>query len=165
MLDPFCGTGTTGLAALALGRRFTGIDLNPAFAALAAERLRHAAEHRPTARKRGTAAHDRHRQQPPGTATAQRQRSRLSPARPTNPLLTPSQNAPGAYPRRPGAGPGRHHAGRTVTAPAEDPSAWSLPDEPPALTPAAARALLRILLKAQRRKDHRGASATGERQP
>ncbi|HUY45382.1 MAG TPA: site-specific DNA-methyltransferase [Streptosporangiaceae bacterium] len=43
VLDPFCGTGTTGLAALALGRRFTGIDLNPAFAALAAERLRHAA--------------------------------------------------------------------------------------------------------------------------
>jgi DNA modification methylase len=43
VLDPFCGTGTTGLAALALGRHFTGIDLNPAFAALAAERLRHAA--------------------------------------------------------------------------------------------------------------------------
>jgi DNA modification methylase len=44
VLDPFCGTGTTGLAALTLGRRFTGIDLNPAFAALAAERLRQAAE-------------------------------------------------------------------------------------------------------------------------
>jgi site-specific DNA-methyltransferase (adenine-specific) len=44
VLDPFCGTGTTGLAALPLGRHFTGIDLNPAFAALAAERLRHAAE-------------------------------------------------------------------------------------------------------------------------
>jgi site-specific DNA-methyltransferase (cytosine-N4-specific) len=44
VLDPFCGTGTTGLAALQLGRRFTGIDLNPAFAVLAAERLRHAAE-------------------------------------------------------------------------------------------------------------------------
>src|SRR5262249_2643201 len=43
VLDPFCGTGTTGLAALALGRRFTGIELNPAFAALAAERLRRAA--------------------------------------------------------------------------------------------------------------------------
>ena len=43
VLDPFSGTGTTGLAALALGRRFTGIDLNPAFAALAADRLRHAA--------------------------------------------------------------------------------------------------------------------------
>ena len=44
VLDPFCGTGTTGIAALALGRHFTGIELNPAFAALAAERLRHAAE-------------------------------------------------------------------------------------------------------------------------
>jgi len=42
VLDPFCGTGTTGLAALALGRLFTGIELSPAFAALAAERLRHA---------------------------------------------------------------------------------------------------------------------------
>ena len=47
VLDPFCGTGTTGLAALALGRRFTGIELNPAFAALAAERLRHAASRQP----------------------------------------------------------------------------------------------------------------------
>jgi len=43
VLDPFCGTGTTGVAALALARRFTGIELNPAFAALAAERLRQAA--------------------------------------------------------------------------------------------------------------------------
>jgi len=40
VLDPFCGTGTTGLAALSLGRRFAGIELSPAFAALAAERLR-----------------------------------------------------------------------------------------------------------------------------
>jgi site-specific DNA-methyltransferase (cytosine-N4-specific) len=43
VLDMFCGTGTTGIAALQLGRHFTGIELNPAFAALAAERLRHAA--------------------------------------------------------------------------------------------------------------------------
>jgi DNA modification methylase len=47
VLDPFTGTGTTGLAALQLGRRFTGIELNPAFAALAAERLRHAATRHP----------------------------------------------------------------------------------------------------------------------
>ena len=36
------GSGTTGLAARQLGRRFTGIELSPAFAALAAERLREA---------------------------------------------------------------------------------------------------------------------------
>jgi len=47
VLDMFCGTGTTGIAARQLGRRFTGIELNPAFAALAAERLRHAAPARP----------------------------------------------------------------------------------------------------------------------
>jgi DNA modification methylase len=47
VLDPFSGTGTTGLAALALGRRFTGIDLNPAFAEIAAERLRQAADAEP----------------------------------------------------------------------------------------------------------------------
>ena len=39
VLDPFAGSGTTGLAAIQLGRRFTGIDLSPEFAALAAERL------------------------------------------------------------------------------------------------------------------------------
>jgi site-specific DNA-methyltransferase (cytosine-N4-specific) len=44
VLDIFCGTGTTGLAALQLRRRFTGNELSPAFAALAAERLRQATE-------------------------------------------------------------------------------------------------------------------------
>ena len=39
VLDLFTGTGTTGLAALQLGRAFTGIELSPAFAALAADRL------------------------------------------------------------------------------------------------------------------------------
>jgi hypothetical protein len=29
VLDPFCGTATAGLAALSLGRRFTGIELSP----------------------------------------------------------------------------------------------------------------------------------------
>ncbi len=43
VLDMFCGTGTTGIAARQLGRRFTGIELNPKFAALAAERLAAAA--------------------------------------------------------------------------------------------------------------------------
>jgi DNA modification methylase len=39
VLDPFAGSGTTGLAALQLGRRFSGIDLSPDFARLAAGRL------------------------------------------------------------------------------------------------------------------------------
>ena len=47
VLDPFTGIGTTGLAALQLDRRFTGIELNPAFAALAAERLQQAATRHP----------------------------------------------------------------------------------------------------------------------
>jgi DNA modification methylase len=55
VLDPFCGTGTTGIAALALGRRFTGIDLNPEFAELAAERLRQAASQPPGTDGAGTA--------------------------------------------------------------------------------------------------------------
>jgi site-specific DNA-methyltransferase (cytosine-N4-specific) len=54
VLDPFCGTGTTGIAALALGRQFTGIDLSTAFAALAAERLRHAARQEPDGTAGGT---------------------------------------------------------------------------------------------------------------
>lgn len=54
VLDPFCGTGTTGLAALSLGRQFTGIDLSPAFAALAAERLWHAAQPDPGGTDGGT---------------------------------------------------------------------------------------------------------------
>ena len=54
VLDPFCGTGTTGIAALALGRRFTGIELSPAFAALAAERLRHAAQRQPDGNQDGS---------------------------------------------------------------------------------------------------------------
>ncbi|RBM08075.1 site-specific DNA-methyltransferase [Streptomyces sp. PT12] len=37
--DPFSGTGTTGLAAMRLGRAYLGIDLNPSFTQLAASRL------------------------------------------------------------------------------------------------------------------------------
>jgi site-specific DNA-methyltransferase (cytosine-N4-specific) len=39
VLDPFTGSGTTGLAALQLDRRFVGIDLSADFAQLAAGRL------------------------------------------------------------------------------------------------------------------------------
>jgi len=58
VLDPFCGTGTTGIAARQLGRRFTGIELNPAFAALAAERLRHAAPAEPDGTSDGSDGSD-----------------------------------------------------------------------------------------------------------
>lgn len=43
VLDPFAGSGTTGLAAIELGRKFTGIDISPDFAQLAAGRLARAA--------------------------------------------------------------------------------------------------------------------------
>ena len=39
VLDPFAGSGTTGLAAIQLGRRFTGIDISADFARLAVGRL------------------------------------------------------------------------------------------------------------------------------
>jgi DNA modification methylase len=34
VLDPFCGSGTTGVACLGLGRRFVGVEIDPAYAAL-----------------------------------------------------------------------------------------------------------------------------------
>jgi len=39
VLDPFCGSGTTGVAALELGRRFIGIDLSADFLQLAEKRM------------------------------------------------------------------------------------------------------------------------------
>jgi DNA modification methylase len=39
VLEPFSGSGTTGLAALRLGRRYIGIDLNPAYHDLAKARF------------------------------------------------------------------------------------------------------------------------------
>ena len=38
------GSGTTGLAALATGRRFIGIEKDPAYAALAATRIAQAVD-------------------------------------------------------------------------------------------------------------------------
>ena len=43
VVDPFCGSGTTGVAALKHGRRFLGGDSNAEYAAKAKERLREAA--------------------------------------------------------------------------------------------------------------------------
>ena len=60
----------------------------------------------------------------------------------------PPKRRDAAYPRRPGAGPGRS-PGRARTAAADRKRIRViLPDEPPVLTPGAARVLLRILLKA-----------------
>lgn len=39
VLDPFCGSGTTGVACLRLGRRFIGIERDEKYAAVATERL------------------------------------------------------------------------------------------------------------------------------
>jgi len=44
ILDPFAGSGTTGVAALRLGRRFLGWEMNPEYAALARKRLSSARE-------------------------------------------------------------------------------------------------------------------------
>jgi DNA modification methylase len=40
VIDPFSGTATTGLVALRLGRRYLGVELNPAYAEASRERLR-----------------------------------------------------------------------------------------------------------------------------
>lgn len=47
VLDPFAGSGTTGVACALEGRRFLGFELEPQYAAIARRRLREAAEPRP----------------------------------------------------------------------------------------------------------------------
>ena len=44
VLDPFCGSGTTGVAAVTLGRKFVGIDLDKDHLALARRRIEAANE-------------------------------------------------------------------------------------------------------------------------
>lgn len=44
ILDPFMGTGTTGVAAVMAGRTFTGIEHNPKHFETAARRIRDAVE-------------------------------------------------------------------------------------------------------------------------
>lgn len=42
ILDPYMGSGTTGVAALMAGRKFIGIELNPAYFKIACERIENA---------------------------------------------------------------------------------------------------------------------------
>jgi site-specific DNA-methyltransferase (adenine-specific) len=39
VLDPFCGSGTTGVAAVGQGRRFVGIDIDENYLNLSKKRL------------------------------------------------------------------------------------------------------------------------------
>lgn len=43
VLDPFCGSGTTGVACVQTGRRFIGIEIEPKYAAIARRRIADAA--------------------------------------------------------------------------------------------------------------------------
>lgn len=42
VLDPFCGSGTTGVAAVREGFRFVGIEREAEYVAIAEARVRHA---------------------------------------------------------------------------------------------------------------------------
>jgi len=47
ILDPFMGSGTTGVACMQLGRRFIGIEISPAYHAIASRRIEQAARQQP----------------------------------------------------------------------------------------------------------------------
>jgi len=47
VVDPFCGTGSTLLAAISTGRNSIGNEIEPTYLKLARERLSHAASHLP----------------------------------------------------------------------------------------------------------------------
>lgn len=52
VLDPFCGSGTTGVAAVTLKRNFYGIEQEPEYVEIAKARIRYARENRPDKTKR-----------------------------------------------------------------------------------------------------------------
>ena len=80
-----------------------------------------------------------------------------------SPSSPPPKSRPEGYPRRPGAGPGRTRAHRHGEG--RRPVRVVLPDEPPTLTPAAARALLRVLLKAHAAQQAATSGQEGKRCP
>ncbi len=43
VLDPFAGSGTTGVVSLSLGRRFVGVEINPEYCKICSERIKKAA--------------------------------------------------------------------------------------------------------------------------
>ena len=45
VLDPFCGSGTTGVACVQTGRNFIGIELDPGYCDIARRRIAEAASH------------------------------------------------------------------------------------------------------------------------
>jgi site-specific DNA-methyltransferase (adenine-specific) len=50
VLDPFCGSGTTLLAAISAGRNAIGIELSPSFVKLAASRVKLECQDNPSPR-------------------------------------------------------------------------------------------------------------------
>lgn len=45
VIDPFCGSGTTGVACMQMGRRFIGIEIDDGYATIARRRIAEAANH------------------------------------------------------------------------------------------------------------------------
>ena len=95
---------------------------------------------------------------PPAETGSGATRKALTPRRQT-PSSPPPKTRQQAYPRRPGAGPGRTRTHRHGDS--RRPVRVVLTDEPPQLTPAAARALLRVLLKAHAAQTDQQAATGG----
>jgi DNA modification methylase len=147
---PVCGTGTTGLAAIALGRHFTGIELNPALPRLPPNGCTMPPAPKPataTGERHRGAAQRRHRRPATGAPVTGKPKRRPVTGRLQQPCSRPPKPRPPAYDHRPAAGPDRTPR-RTQRRSTETRQVRvELPEEPPRLTPEAALALLRVLLK------------------
>jgi len=89
VLDPFSGSGTTGIACALLGRRFMGIELNPEYLEIARERYLHLDEESPEVERRAkvfrrTAAARSVSVRPPKPQADPRQGSLFDALRPEN---------------------------------------------------------------------------------